>query len=304
MSRLQSYAQLVRLPNLPSALADICLGALAAGALPEHWLSFLVLLPASGCLYSAGMVWNDYFDRDQDLRERPTRPIPSGRVTLAEARRLGWLLTAAGLFFAVLAGTTAVVLAGLLVVAIFLYDGVLKHTPLGPPAMGLCRFLNVLLGVSASGSLAWPRGAHVALVVGLYVGGVTWFARSEARVSKKPELLAAACVMLTALLLAVALPAPLPGPLGVGDSRRAADSSPLFPYLLAALGFALAPPVIRAVQRPQPEQVQAAVKRSLLCLIVLDAVLATALAGSVGLLILLLLLPGLYLNRRKWLYAT
>ena len=42
----------------------------------------------------------------------------------------------------------------------------------------------------------------------------------------------------------------------------------------------------------------------LLCLIVLDAVLASALAGTVGLLILVLLVPGLYLNRQKWLYAT
>jgi hypothetical protein len=39
-------------------------------------------------------------------------------------------------------------------------------------------------------------------------------------------------------------------------------------------------------------------------LIALDAVLATALAGWVGLFILVLLAPALYLARRRWLYAT
>jgi hypothetical protein len=39
-------------------------------------------------------------------------------------------------------------------------------------------------------------------------------------------------------------------------------------------------------------------------LIVLDAVLASGLAGTIGLVILLLLAPSLYLGRRRWLYAT
>jgi hypothetical protein len=42
----------------------------------------------------------------------------------------------------------------------------------------------------------------------------------------------------------------------------------------------------------------------LMGLVLLDAVLATALAGAPGLLILLLLGPSLYLNRKRWLYAT
>src|SRR5262249_61032160 len=64
--RLKPYAQLIRLPNVFTALADICLGALAVGALPGRWLPFTFLLLASACLYSAGMVWNDYFDFEQD----------------------------------------------------------------------------------------------------------------------------------------------------------------------------------------------------------------------------------------------
>jgi 4-hydroxybenzoate polyprenyltransferase len=305
MSRAQTYAQLVRLPNVPTALADVCLGALAAGALPGRWLSFALLLPASACLYCAGMVWNDFFDVEQDRRERPFRPIPSGRVTRREAARLGGVLLAAGVVLALLAGwaqaaapdgaasARPAALAVALVGAILLYDGWLKRTWAGPVGMGLCRFLNVLLGVSAAGTLAWPRGAHLALVVGLYIAGVTWFARTEARVSSRAALRGAAAVMLAAL--ALALPLPAAGP-------RAA--SPLFPYLLVALGFVVGLPALRAVAEPTPPNVQATIKRAIFALVLLDAVLATAFVGGAGLLIALLLVPSLVLARRRGLYAT
>jgi 4-hydroxybenzoate polyprenyltransferase len=302
MSRLPTYAQLVRLPNVPSALADICLGALAAGALPRAWLPFLLLLPASACLYMAGMVFNDYFDRQQDAHERPFRPLPSGRVTPAAAARLGAGLLAVGVLLAALAGltlgpesrpTTPPLLAAGIVVAVFAYDAWLKRTGLGPAAMGLCRFLNVLLGLSAGGPPT-PTGLHLALVVGVYAAGVTWFARTEARVSNRAELQGAAVVLLAALLLALPLPATL----------KPGTSSVLFPYLLVAFGFAVGLPVCRAVAAPSAANVQAAVTRCLLGLTVLDAILATGLVGVVGLAILLLLVPAVYLRRQKWLYAT
>jgi 4-hydroxybenzoate polyprenyltransferase len=306
MTRLQNYAQLMRLPNLPSAIADICLGALFTHSLPARWLSFGLLVLASSCLYCAGMVWNDWFDLEQDKRERPDRPLPSGRVALGEAFRLGCGLLAAGVIFAVLAalalpaqpdGTRTflpVVLAVLLVVAILLYDGSAKRTAAGPVVMGSCRFLNVLLGVSVAGTLAWPQGAHLALVVGLYVAGLTWFARTEARQSNQLELRAAAGVMLASLLLALLLPAHI----------EEGSCSPLFPYLLLAFGFALGLPVVEAIRVPTPQRVQGAVTRLLIGLIPLDALLASTAAGTAGLALLVLLAPSVYLNRRRWLYAT
>jgi 4-hydroxybenzoate polyprenyltransferase len=295
MTDLRAYAQLVRLPNLPTALADICLGALAAAALPQHSLAFVSLLLASACLYSAGMVWNDYFDREQDRRERPFRPLPSGRVTPRQAVQLGAALLGSGVLLALPAGRTAVFLALWLVAAILAYDSWFKHTWAGPLAMGTCRFLNVLLGISASGTLLWPLGGYLALIVGCYIVGVTWFARTEAQLSKQNMLRGAAALMLVSLLLA--LPLPLFRPEG-------RPSSFLFPYLLVALGFWVGRPVMRAIGSPAPSRVQTAVERALLGLILLDAVLATATAGAAGLLILVLLAPSLYLNRKSWLYAT
>src|SRR5262249_39007424 len=157
-------------------------------------------LLASSCLYSAGMVWNDWFDLEQDRRERPFRPLPSGRVSTFAAAVFGFVLLTAGVVFAVLAGwmqsqtsgwrhpSLGIALA--LIVAILLYDGWLNRTWAGPIGMGSCRFLNVLLGLSVAGMPAWPCGWHLALVVGLYIVGVTWFARTEARDSNRQMLAA------------------------------------------------------------------------------------------------------------------
>ena len=192
MNRLQAYAQLVRLPNLPSALADIFLGLLVTGSLtrPERWPAYLLLMLASVGLYCGGMAWNDFFDLEQDRRERPDRPIPSGRITRFHAGVCAASLVTVGVLFALLSGVvqasrgegnvvTPTVLALLLTGAVFLYDAWLKHTVIGPLGMGMCRFLNVLLGFTPKASLLWSCGLYLAFVVGLYIVGVTWLARTE-----------------------------------------------------------------------------------------------------------------------------
>jgi 4-hydroxybenzoate polyprenyltransferase len=305
MSRLLAYAQLIRLPNVFTALADICLGLLTTAVLlqtPETarwWLAGGCLLAASACLYSAGMVWNDWFDLEQDRRERPFRPLPSERISTNLAVRLGGTLIVTGLAFAALAGLhapvwdpTALAIAVILVVTILLYDGWLKRTWAGPVGMGACRFLNVLLGLSLWDEALASWGLHVAAIVGLYIVGVTWFARTEARASRRKQLVAAAMVMAAALVLALTLP--------LWFSPGA--TSPLFVYLLVATGFVVGWPVYQAILRPTSPQVQAAVKQAVFGLVFLDATLATALAGVTGLVILLLVLPAIYLGR--WVYST
>jgi 4-hydroxybenzoate polyprenyltransferase len=313
MKRLLAYAQLVRLPNVFTALADIGLGVLACGTMARLWPAAGWLFLSSACLYCGGIVWNDVFDIEQDRLERPKRPLPSGRVTRAAAVRLGVALVAVGLACAYFAGTAPpagadgeglwtsappVAWAGLLSAAILLYDGWLKRTWAGPLAMGTCRFLNVLLGwtVAVAAGWGWQAGLHLAGVVGLYIVGVTWFARTEARTSRRPTLGGAAGVMLGALALA------LPLPLAAADGARAGPPSPLFLYFLVGFGFLVGTPVCLAISQPTPGRVQAAVKRAVLGLVVLDAVLATALVGTAGLVLLVLLPPAFLLGH--WLYST
>src|SRR5438552_18869237 len=88
MRQLLPYAQLVRLPNTFTAMADIFLGALATGLLVPRWYVFVCLLAASTLLYWSGMIWNDYFDLEQDRKERPSRPLACGVVSLRTALML------------------------------------------------------------------------------------------------------------------------------------------------------------------------------------------------------------------------
>jgi 4-hydroxybenzoate polyprenyltransferase len=301
------YARLLRLPNVFTAFADIALGlcvtiGLASPTIDANWLlKAAALMFGSGCLYLAGMVWNDYFDLEDDRRDRPFRPLPSGKISLTTARRLGLTLTLIGLASASLSGVDpagsrldAMIIAGALVLAIVLYDARIKRTPAGPIGMAACRFLNVLLGMTLAdyAAVSWVTRLHVALTVGVYIAGVTWFARTEEKRSKPEDLKSAAIVMLAGLLIALAVPVRVP----------AGTSSVLFPYLLVVFGFVIGIPVATAIRKPTPEKVQAAVKRCILGLVGLDALLATVFVGTPGLLILLLLPPGLLLG--KWVYST
>lgn len=301
--RWVAYAQLVRLPNVFTAMADIVLAAAATGAILDHFGAFVLVLISSSLLYMAGMVWNDWFDLKQDLRERPGRPIPSGRVTTREAAMLGSLLVFGGLLAAAAAdfasdhGWLSLRIGVLLVIAIFLYDSILKRTWMGQYAMGSCRFFNVLLGLSAGMESIAPWGYALALSIGVYIVGVTWFAKTEARISKQQTLLTAALIMAGGLLLGLTVPT-----LAIEDPSFLPTTWPLFPYLLAAYGFFLGLKIIPAIRDPRPDRVQPAVKRSILGLVVLDAILATSLVGWPGLFIVILLAPAMWLG--QWLYST
>ena len=314
--RLLAFAQLLRIPNVFTAFSDIALGAcVAAAVVPsapvELWGAYLILALASGCLYLAGMVWNDVFDLAEDKKARAFRPLPSGRVKSGTAIGLGIILCGIGVAFAALAGLPGqpewthepLVFALGILAAVLIYDGGAKRTPAGPVAMAGCRFLNVLFGLSLipDAALDVEYRIHLAAVVGFYIVGVTWFARTEEGASRKRDLALAASVVGLALLLALLLRMKLH--FSTGSAKPlAALGTVAFPYLLVAFGFLVGRPMGRAISHPTPRTVQAAVKRCVLGLVALDAVLATMFVGLPGLLVLLLLPPALVIG--KWVYST
>ena len=274
-----AYLQLIRLPTVFTAMADIVLGYVLTHRVivgPEGWddpAKFFGLLASSCCLYLAGMVFNDVFDRKQDASERPSRPIPSGRVSLVSAVVLGTVLMIAGVAAAATVTRVSLQVAGLLVVAILAYDGVLKRTPLAPIAMGLCRALNVMLGASDQtfwtppGLLVRPQIA-AAIGLGIYIAGVTLFARTEAKTSSRKQLLLAQLVLNSGIAVLAWLICAWPvwtwPPLG---------EVPVVLAMLAVIAFTLNRRAIAAIVEPSPEKVQLTVKVMLLSYVMLDATL-------------------------------
>lgn len=304
------WLRLMRLPNVFTAIADVVMGYLCVHRAVEDWSQLTCLVAASASLYTAGMVLNDVFDFGIDSKERPFRPLPSGQISIRSAGALGFSLLAIGIVLGWLAGLLpgafaelprrSGIIASALATCVVAYDAFLKKTPMGPIGMGACRLLNVLLGMSvgpaAMGTivLGYGRGELLAAAgIGTYVVGVTWFARSEASVSRTVVLLSAMAIMAVGvgLLGGSALYLPLQ------FDRQ------LFWVLLALLMVTVLRRCGVAAVDPVPERVQAAVKHSILSLIWLDAATTLAVAGpAAGVAVAALLIPALLLGR--WVYST
>lgn len=297
---LRDYAELLRLPNIFTAMADVVMGFFFVSAV-AGWTDVVrlgVLVAASSFLYAAGVVLNDRFDLEEDRVERPERPLPSGRIALRTATRLGWSLLAFGVAMGLLGATfngrlrpalVAVALAGCIV----FYNAALKRTPLGCVGMGACRMLNVLLGMSAT-DVRWGVSHFVvAGGVGVYIAGVTWLARNEAGRSARSGLLGAIAVMMLGVGLLAWLPAWI-------ELRLTGTQWWGF---MAVLGALIAWQCRSAVMDPSPPRVQMAVKQCILSLVLLDAAVALAVGGPVpGVAVLLLLIPTVVLG--QWIRST
>lgn len=288
--------QLVRIPTVFTAMADIFLGFLLTHSSLEPVSTFLFLLGASVCIYWTGMILNDYFDRDIDAQERPRRPIPSGRIAAGTALKLGVMLNIAGLGLAACAGPGSLQIAILLTICVWLYDGALKKTPAAPLVMGSCRLFNVLLGASASptGAMWWCPQMHVAIGLGVYVCGLTWFARQEAKTSARAQLISASFVINAGLatLFGFVIYAPDNG------QRETAL------FVLAVISVTIIRRLLRAIAHPEPARVQTAIKTMLLSLVMLDATLVLFATGTplLAITVAALMIPALLLSR--WIPMT
>ena len=282
-----AWLRLVRVPNLATAVADPLAGYLIVAALRE------IAWPPAACglavaavvaIYAAGMVLNDVCDLELDRAERPERPLPSGAISVGRAAAVGVALLAGGVALAVAAAVAAAspwpaVVGGLLAALVWLYDRLAKGTPAGPLAMGSCRALAWLMGMTAAGGPTQPAEWLVPAGMGIYVAGITLYARDEAGRSRGWVLATATLVMLGGLAVAAGL-VWLPGrefvELTVGSRMPASIWLLLWSLITTSI-------LLRAglgVVDPTPARVGLAVGNAIMSLITLDAVLVLARCGE------------------------
>ncbi len=282
--RLRSYLELIRLPNVFTAPADVAMGLAVSGAPLD--LAGGALLASSACAYAGGMALNDAWDLPIDMAERPERPIPSGRITRAAAFRVAGACFALCLGLAAAAGTRALLVAVALVLAIGLYDGFAKGSTAGPASMAACRALNVGLGVAAgalSPASLGPVGILFAYVLTLTVVSRFEVVRAPIALVRRAAVAFAALLALAAVLLVV------------WWGGHGAFGIPFLGLLAAWLAL----PLRAAVADPAPRRIIGVIKASVLGIILLDAAFAGAARGpTAGLLVAALFVPAFALGRR------
>lgn len=184
--KVGTLLELGRTSNLPTVWSNVLCGAVLSGA--DLRLSPLLLMGTVGSLfYLGGMFLNDAFDAPFDARERPERPIPSGRASRGSVLGLGILLLLVGLLGLTWAGASGLsasgygaLISGLgTVVLILIYDRWHKGYALAPWVMGGCR-----AGLIVTSALLVAEQASAPVLLGAlallgYVAGLTHVASFE-----------------------------------------------------------------------------------------------------------------------------
>lgn len=331
------WLRLLRIPNLPSAISNILMAYLLVNQTWTPVVPLVLLIVASAAMYSAGMILNDVFDFEIDLKQRPDRPLPSGAISKSLAASGGFTLLIAGVIIASLCGAYATAFAGpssapwrtgllavLLAICIVLYDGPLKRTIFAPFLMGGCRTLNILMGASTFTSLAtgdvnqrageaaqWLAGGNellgmpllvwwVAVAIGGLITGATLLGRNEAseEQARAPMIVAGLIVLCSLVCLALAVYCPTSNAPGAFQISETQKS--IFPMFIGFMSLTILRRVFVAVATLKPASIQLGVISVLRSLIILDAAVCYLAAPHqiiYALVVLSLLIPTMLLGR-------
>ena len=163
---LKDWWNLVRGPNLFLAFAGVTAGALA-GAGPAALLQWWVLVAALGAVLitAGGNVLNDLGDIEVDRRNRPGRPLASGRIPAERIRGVPRAGFALGLLCAMAAGPLTLLVAVAAVASLSLYENRLKLGPaknlpisiaVGLFAVAAARTQEIMLGAAITWTFPPP----------------------------------------------------------------------------------------------------------------------------------------------------
>lgn len=292
--KLFPYLVLIRPANILTAIADIIAGFAIAGVLGNlelggHFPNLIWLLFSTMGLYAGGIVFNDFFDLETDRMERPERILPSGRVTERQAVVFGALLLLGGILAALQVSLASGLIAVAIAVLALLYDKIGKHHPFfGPLNMGLCRGLNLLLGMSIVSLGSLHNLWLLMLLPVVFIGAVTLTSRGEVSGNNRQSVILA---LLLDLVVAVTLLI-----LGL---REILNLKVLIPFVVLWLAMNLYAK-LRAIISNEPRQVMRAVKTGVISLIPLNASYVAGFGHWIFALMVLLLLPLAILLSRKF----
>lgn len=283
---------MVRPANIITSVADVIAGIAIASYTYGQSFTGLMLVPcmllcfSTACLYGGGIVFNDVFDAETDALERPERAIPSGDISKGIAIRMGIILLVTGIGFAAASNPISGIVGVLIALAALAYDKYGKHHSfLGPLSMGICRGLNLLLGISILPAALVSWGI-LALVPVVFIFAITMISRGEVTGGTSYTLKIAA--VLYALVIASIL--------GISILLHTWIWAAL---LLAGFSVMVYKPLADAIREPVGKHIGLAVRGGILALVLMDAAWAAAFSAVLMPALICLLLPvSLWLAKR------
>jgi len=265
--KAMAYLQLMRFPNLFTAAADVVAGYLIVRGLDIKLWELVGLVVSTSGIYAGGCILNDLCDRRVDARERPSRPIPSGKVSTLEAFVLLCFCFGVGLLSALWVGNRSLFIAFILTSLAISYDVITKERDLiGPLNMAACRSCNLVLGMSPAVSFVGVFLIFPVISMG-YVFSLTCLSRFE--VAGEPARRSWTVLGGWILVLAAISALTLSGHLMVDGI-----------IFLAILTLYTGKPLVKGLLSPSPDSIQRAVKALIIGIPLLDAVYS---AGTHGL---------------------
>jgi 4-hydroxybenzoate polyprenyltransferase len=174
----RAWLELARISNTPTVVSNAVAGAVLVVAAADG-ATVAAMALAMALFYTAGMVLNDVADEEIDRRQRPERPLPSGRVSRSAAIAAVVALFAVGEALVAVEGWRPA-LAGLgLIALIVVYDIWHKGNALSPVLMAACRaMVYVVAGLAVAGALNGELWGAAAMLL-IYVVGLTQVAKAE-----------------------------------------------------------------------------------------------------------------------------
>lgn len=279
----------MRPANIVTSVADVLAGIAISGyflQVEQEFLPVFLLCLSTIGLYGGGIVFNDVFDAELDQIERPERAIPSGAVSIVEATILGSTLLGIGLLAAFVFSVLSGLIAFLILVFALVYNKFGKHHSfLGPLNMGLCRGLNLLLGISIL-SFSVHSLYFLGLIPLIYIFSITMISQGEVHGSNRNKLYTGGFLYLTVI--------------GAILYSAYLQQHMLFvSFFLIAFAWMIFKPLFVAIKDPVGKNIGKAVKAGVISLILMDAAWASAYGQIYFAMLIAMLLPlSLWLAKR------
>lgn len=295
-SKFKNYLLLIRLPNLFTLPSNIIIGFILVSTFTmtiTSAIQILMLVTISILLYCVGLVLNDLFDYEIDKKERPNRPLASGKISRKTALVFVTILATISLILSLLISVTTFGISVILLAIIFGYDKYLKNTQAGPFTIAAARVTNIILGTTVSiNSLEnFPQNVLLVFVLTItfvYVSLIGFLSRYEVQ-------------GFTVKIRSFLIPAIIAG---IVFSIVLFNLIGLFRYeslvILVLFSFIMARTLYR-IHNKDSTGIQQAITQMILSIIVLDSTFLTGIAGlEIGLPVLILLAPLLVLSRKVY----